>query len=107
MGHHALPDAHDVLITLIFYFHPATTSATSFFRAVPILPETNGRVSEIYVGVSGDVKKGQPIFRLDSTDQEAAVEVARRRIAEIDAEIVMAEADIAAARGQVLQAQMA
>ena len=93
-----------LLITIIFYFHPATTSATSFFRAVPILPETNGRVSEIYVGVTGDIEQGQPIFRLDSTEQEAAVEVARRRIAEIDAEMVMAEADIAASAGKVLQA---
>ena len=38
-----------LLITTIFYFHPATTSATSAFRTVPVLPETIGRVSEIYV----------------------------------------------------------
>lgn len=94
-----------LLITMIFYFHPSTTSAASFFRAVPILPESNGRVIEVYVGFSGEVEKGQPIFRLDSTEQEAAAEVARRRIAEIEAELVMAEADIAAAAGQVQQAQ--
>ena len=46
-------------------------------------------------------EQGQPIFKLDSTEQEAAVEVAQRRIAEIDAQIVMAEADIAVAAGQV------
>ena len=33
------------LITTIFYNHPSTTSATLFFRTVPILPETNGRVA--------------------------------------------------------------
>ena len=38
------------LITVIFYNHPSTTSATLFFRTVPILPETNGRVAEIYFG---------------------------------------------------------
>ena len=27
------------LITMIFYFHPSTTSAALFFRTVPILPE--------------------------------------------------------------------
>ena len=37
------------LITVIFYNHPSTTSATLYFRTVPILPETNGRVAEIYV----------------------------------------------------------
>ncbi len=96
-----------ILITVIFYFHPSTTSATSLFRAVPILPETNGRVSEIYVGVSGDIKEGQPIFRLDSTEQVAAVDVAQKRIAEVEAELVMAQADIAAAEGKVQQAQNA
>ena len=64
------------LITTIFYFHPSTTSVTAYFRTVPILPETNGRVAEVFVGFTGDVEKGAPIFRLDSTKQEAALEVA-------------------------------
>src|SRR3954453_17054895 len=35
------------LITTIFYFHPSTTSATLFYRTVPIIPETIGRVAEV------------------------------------------------------------
>ena len=73
------------LITVIFYNHPSTTSATLFFRTVPILSETNGRVAEIYVDQSGPIAKGAPIFRLDSTKQQAALETARRKIAEVDA----------------------
>src|SRR5436190_23925197 len=73
------------LITVIFYNHPSTTTATLFFRTVPILPETNGRVAEIFIGVSGPIEKGAPIFRLDSTRQGAAVETARRKIAEVEA----------------------
>src|ERR1700748_2458171 len=46
------------LITTIFYNHPSTTNVTLFFRTVPILPEINGRVAEIYVGFSGRVEKG-------------------------------------------------
>lgn len=94
-----------LLITTIFYFHPATASATSVFRTVPVLPETNGRVSEIYVNVRDTVEKGQPIFKLDSTEQQASLNLAQRRIEEIDAQIVMAEADIRAAEGQVQQAE--
>lgn len=94
-----------LLITTIFYYHPSTTSATSFFRTIPILPETNGRVSEIYVKFSGEIEKGQPIFKLDATEQEATLEVAVRRIAEVDAQQAMAQADMAAAAGQVQQAQ--
>src|ERR671910_145626 len=39
------------LITVIFYFHPSTSSALSSFRTVPVLPETVGRVAEVYVGL--------------------------------------------------------
>ena len=34
------------LITTIFYFHPSTTAATSFFRTVPIISEGVGRVAD-------------------------------------------------------------
>src|SRR6186713_2374677 len=68
------------LITAIFYFHPSTTSAAMFFRTVPIVPETIGRVAEVNVGFSQDVKEGQVLFRLDSSKQQAAVEVAQRKI---------------------------
>src|SRR5258708_30083902 len=61
------------LITTVFYNHPSTSNVTLFFRTVPILPETNGRVAEVFVGTSGPVAKGAPIFRLDRSKQEAAV----------------------------------
>src|ERR1700756_5108399 len=53
------------LITMIFYFHPSTTSATLFFRTVPILPEASGRVAEVKVGFSQAVSKGSVLFTLD------------------------------------------
>jgi len=82
------------LITTVFYNHPSTTNVTLFFRTVPIISETNGRVAEVYVGMSGPVTQGMPIFKLDSSKQDAAVETARRKIAETDAEIKVAQADI-------------
>src|SRR5918993_1192703 len=95
------------LITVIFYNHPSTTNVTAFYRTVPIVPEANGRVAETYVGFTGDIKQGQPIFRLDSSKQEAAVEAARKKIAEIDAEMIVAKADIAAADGKIQEARVA
>jgi multidrug resistance efflux pump len=92
------------LITMIFYFHPSTTNVVGLFRAVPIVPEIGGRVAEVYVGVSADVTQGAPLFRLDSAKQEAALEVAKRNIAEIEARTLMAQAEVAAAEGQVQQA---
>jgi len=95
-----------LLITTVFYNHPATTSVTLYFRTVPVLPETNGRVAEILVtGNSGPVKKGAPIFRLDSSKQEAAVETAKRKIAEVDAQMAVARRDLEKADSQLEEAK--
>ena len=94
------------LITVIFYNHPSTTNATAFFRTIPILPETNGRVAEVYVdGVSDSIKQGAPIFKLDSSKQQAAAETARRKIAETDAAMMVARVDILEAEGKIQEAK--
>ncbi|QND71810.1 HlyD family secretion protein [Tardiphaga robiniae] len=93
------------LITVIFYFHPSTISATLFYRTVPILPEVNGRVAEVHVQFSAPVRKGDVIFRLDNAKQEASMETARRKIAEVDAAMLAAQADILKAEGQAQEAK--
>ena len=95
------------LITMIFYFHPATDTATLFFRTVPILPETSGRVAEVNFGFSAPVKKGDVIFRLDNSKQEAALETAKRKVAEVDAALVASEADVVKAEAQIQEARSA
>jgi multidrug resistance efflux pump len=95
------------LITLIFYFHPSSNTATLFFRTVPILPEASGRVAEVRLDFSAPVAKGEVIFRLDSSVQEAALETARRKIAEIDAALIAAETDVLKAEGQIQEAKSA
>jgi multidrug resistance efflux pump len=93
------------LITAVFYNHPATTNVTLFFRTVPILTETTGRVAEIYVGFSGPISKGAPIFKVDSSKQDAAVETARRKITEVAAALAVAKADVERTDGQLRQAR--
>jgi multidrug resistance efflux pump len=93
------------LITMIFYFHPATTYVNAVFRIVPIVPETNGRVAEISVRGSEVVQAGEPLFRLADETQRTAVETARRAIAEVDAGIALARADLAASEARILEAQ--
>ena len=96
------------LITVIFYYHPSTSTATLFYRTVSIIPETAGRVAEVHVeGFSGPVKKGDVIFKLDSSKQQAALETARRKIAEIDAAMVAAQADVLKADAQIAEAKSA
>lgn len=93
------------LITMIFYFHPTAESATLYFRTVPILPEGSGRVEEVKVGFSAQVKQGDVLFTLDSSKQQAALETAKRKIAEIDASLVAAKSDVAKAEAQTQEAK--
>ena len=94
-----------LLITTVFYNHPSTTNVTLFFRTIPIVPETIGRVAEVNVGYNESVKKGAPLFRLDNSKQEAALESARRKIAEIDAQVIVARSDVVKADGQLQEAR--
>jgi multidrug resistance efflux pump len=96
-----------LLLTLILYYHPSTSSAVSFYRTIPILPEGSGRVEEVYLGLRDTVKAGEPIFKLDSSQQEAAAETARRRIVETDASLQLAKTQLAGADAQLQQAQSA
>src|SRR5436190_16935263 len=89
------------LITMIFYFHPSTATAAIYFRTVPILPDGFGRVAEVNVGFSQDVRKGDVLFRLDSSKQEAALATAKRKIAEVDASLIAARSDVVTADAEV------
>lgn len=93
------------LITVIFYFHPSTTSATLYYRTVPLVPETIGRVAEVHADFSAPVKKGDVIFRLDSAKQDAAVKTAQRKIAEVDATMIAAQSDVVKADAQIQEAK--
>ena len=95
------------LITVIFFFHPTTKNVTSLFRTLTILSDTPGRVEEVFVANNQKVTVGDPIFRLETSRQRAAAETARRRIAEVDAAMVVAQADLAASEGTILSASAA
>jgi multidrug resistance efflux pump len=93
------------LITMIFYFHPSTSSATMFFRTVPIVTETVGRVAEVHVDFSTPVKQGDVLFRLDNSKQQATLNTAKSKIAEVDASMLAAQADVLKVEGQLQEAK--
>jgi len=93
------------LITMIFYFHPATKAVTAVFRTVTILPESIGRVDEVFVGVNQKVAAGAPLFRLDDSAQKAALDVAHKQIVEVEAQTKVAESELASADGVIRQAE--
>jgi multidrug resistance efflux pump len=94
------------LITMIFYFHPTTSSATLYFRTVPVMPVgVAGRVAEVNVGYTAAVKKGDVLFKLEDFKQAAAVETAKRKVAEIDAAMQTAQAEVVKADAQIGEAK--
>jgi multidrug resistance efflux pump len=94
-----------LLITVVLYHHPATHNVTSLFRTISIYPEIGGRVAEVFVGYDEHVKKGDPLFKMDSTRQEAAVDTARARVAEVEASAETAQADVLTSEGKVSEAK--
>lgn len=94
-----------LLITIVLYNHPSSKNVTSLFRTISIFPEIGGRVAEVYVGYSEDVHKGDKLFRLDSSKQQAALATARQRIAEVEAAMVQAKVDVQTGEGKVREAQ--
>jgi multidrug resistance efflux pump len=94
-----------LLIATVFYNHPTSTDVNSLFRTTAILPEVGGRVSEVYVGYNEKVKKGDRLFKMDSTRQEAAVQTARAHIAEVEASMMTAKADILTSEGKFQEAK--
>jgi multidrug resistance efflux pump len=94
-----------LLITIVLYNHPSSKAVNALFRTISIFAETGGRVSDVYVGYNENVKKGQPLFKLDSTRQEANLETARARIAEVDAAMATAKADILTSQGKLDEAK--
>jgi multidrug resistance efflux pump len=94
-----------LLITVVLYNHPSSSNVNSLFRTLSIYPEIGGRISEVYVGYNDRVKKGDRLFKMDSTRQEAALQSARARIVEVQAAMVTAEADILTSEGKLQEAK--
>ena len=93
------------LITVIFYYHPATKQSTLFFRTLSVIPESAGRVSDVLVTNGDRVAEGDVLFRMDDARQTAALVTAQERISEIDAQVSLAEADVATAEAQISQVE--
>lgn len=89
------------LITLVFYYHPSTSNVSPLFRTVTILPETSGRVDEVYIQNFQLVNQGDPLFSLDNSSQKSAVKTAKSNLEAIKAEFSLVETDLESAEGLI------
>lgn len=94
-----------LLITVVLYNHPSSSKVTSLFRTISIFPEVGGRVAKVYVDYNQKVKEGDPLFKMDSTRQEAALERARLHVVQVDASVATAKADVLTAEGKLSEAK--
>jgi multidrug resistance efflux pump len=94
-----------LLITVVLYNHPSSSKVTSLFRTISIFPEIGGRVAKVYVDYNQKVKEGDPLFKMDSTRQEAALERARLHVVQVDASVATAKADVLTAEGKLSEAK--
>jgi len=94
-----------VLIMTVLYNHPSSTAVNALFRTVSIFAETGGRVEKVYVGYNEHVKKGQPLIKLESSRQEAAVDTALAKIAEVEGATILAKSDVLTSEGKLDEAK--
>jgi len=94
-----------LLITMVLYNHPSSKNVNALFRTISIFADIGGRVTDVYVGYNDKVKKGDPLFKLDSRQQEAAIATASARIAEVDAAMITAAADVETSQGKLNEAK--
>lgn len=95
------------LITLVFYYHPSTTNVIKAYRTITVQPQIMGRVDEVYVTRLQHVDADQPLFKMEDSRQKAALDVAQKRVAEVQAELAVARTELVAVDGRIRQAQAA
>ena len=94
-----------VLIMTVLYNHPSSAAVNALFRTVSIFAETGGRVEKVYVGYNEHVKQGQPLIKLESSRQEAAVDTALAKIAEVEGATILAKSDVLTSEGKLDEAK--
>jgi multidrug efflux pump subunit AcrA (membrane-fusion protein) len=74
-------------------------------QSVTLLPQIQGRVSQIYVGPGDEVKAGTPLVQIDPDEQQAAVGSAEAAVAAAQAQVAQARASLRSLEAQRLSNQ--
>ena len=75
-------------------------------RSSPLSVQVSGPVAEIFVAEGDQVSAGDPLLRLDTIDQEIALQQAQAGLAQADATLESAQAGLRAAQTARLQAEV-
>lgn len=91
----------------VFYYYPKSYSGIVPFRTVPVVAESGGTVSDVFVKGGDTVAVGDPLFSVNDANQRAAVEIAQRQVDEVESAIALAELDVETARAALDAAKAA
>src|SRR5207253_4884834 len=73
-----------LLLLIMNYNHPFTSTARIYFAVTPVLPAVKGRVIEVPVQANAPLKEGDILFRIDPKPYEYAVDQKRAALAEAE-----------------------
>jgi multidrug resistance efflux pump len=83
-----------LLLLIMNYNHPFTTSARIYFATTPVLPGVRGRVVEVPVKAEVPLKDGDVLFRLDPKPYEYVVDQKNAALAEAEQNVKQLKAGL-------------
>ncbi len=87
-----------IVFFAVFYYYPKSYTGLVPFRTVPVVAENGGTVTDIYVKGGDRVEPGDPLFAVENASEQAAVELATRKVEEIESAKLAAELQVQTAQ---------
>jgi len=99
-----------ILLSLIWYlladrYTPYTSQARIEGYVVGVAPEVAGTVAKVFVTNNQEVKKDQPLFEIDSSQYQIALDKARSDLENAGRQVGAGSASVSAARANLLAAR--
>jgi multidrug resistance efflux pump len=90
-----------IVFFAVFYYYPKSYTGITPFRTVPVVAETGGTVTEVFVKGGDHVKEGDVLFSVDDTTQKAEFALAQSQLHEVQAAMSAAQIDVDMAKAAI------
>lgn len=102
-----------IVFFAVFYYYPKSYTGIVPFRTVPVVAESGGAVTDVFVTGGQHVEVGDKLFAVDDSDEKVDVDLAESKLDEVEsaiaaaeAEVDMAEAALDASESALVQAEL-
>ncbi len=76
-----------IILLVMNYNHPFTSTARIYFATTPIMPNVKGRVVEVPVQPNAPLKQGDVLFKIDPTPYQYVVDQKKALLAEAETNV--------------------